>query len=317
MRSRLLLGLATATVSAALVIACGDHGTVPVVDGDSGGPPDASDMVDASPQPMPDATATDAQVDGHGDDHFAWPDCTAQPVGVPSKTIAQIWAENPSKPEQVWLSGVHVTGITKGACTAGVACDLYLQQDLTYASLAAGAQHAIKMFVSANTAMYFAGAAATDQVDAMGWAYRYTGGGSNELLLQVDQIMPGCVHKTGSGAPTGVVVQESDLTLSAYEDTVGPLFVELDNVHGTPKMPAQTFALLPQGYVFDGGFAGIVDLSPYFLPGGVFTGLTQGQKTTWKSVSGVFAEYIPSPSDSGAPTKYLEVHPYDMSLLVP
>ena len=34
-------------------------------------------------------------------------------------------------------SGVYVTAVSKGACTTGVACEFILQQDLTYASLAA------------------------------------------------------------------------------------------------------------------------------------------------------------------------------------
>lgn len=284
--------------------------------GVTGAPPDA-DVADSAVAPGPDtsvpltdSSVVDSPVDSHGDDHFVWPDCTVQPNNVPTKAITDVWTDNPSMPTQVWLSGVYVTGITKSACTAGVACDIFVQQDLSYGSLQQGAHHAVKMFISAATAMYFTGIAVGDKVDAMGWAYRYTPNGNNELLLQVDQLMPGCAHKTGSGNATPVLATIDDLTLSAAEDTLGPLFVQVNDVRGTPKAPTQTFGI---GSIFwDGGPSPFVSLSPYFLPNGAFVGLNQGVKTTFKSVAGVFAITVPSGTDA-ATTKYLEIHPRAMS----
>jgi|GEM_PF-3943882 len=294
-------------VATGAVVACASDNTI-------GGLPPDPEVVDSAVAPGPDTSTSrpdtsiaDSSVDGHGDDHFVWPDCTSQPVGVPTKAITDVWTDNPSQATQVWLSGVYVTGITKSACVAGVACDLYVQQDLSYGSLKQGAHHAIKMFVSAATAMYFTAVAVGDKVDAMGWAYRY---GDNELLLQVDQLMPGCAHKIGTGSVTPVPALLDDLTLSAAEDTVGPLVVQVTNVRGTPKAPTQTFGI---GWIYwDGSPSPFVSLSPYFLPNGAFVGLMQGQKTTFKSVSGVFAIAVPAGADA-ATTKYLEIHPRSMA----
>jgi hypothetical protein len=300
-----LLGIGSGAVAA-----CSSDNTI------SGYPPDAElvdrfFLPDDTGTPTPDTSIVDAAPpDGHGDDHFVWPDCTAQPNGVPTKAITDVWNDNPGMPTQVWLSGVYVTGITKSACVPGVACDIFVQQDLTYGSLQQGAHHAIKMFVSAATAMYFTGVAVGDKVDAMGWAYRYTTGGNNELLVQVDQLMPGCAHKTGSGNATPVPATINDLTLTAAEDTLGPLFVQVNDVRGTPKAPTQTFGI---GWIYwDGGPSPFVSLSPYFLPAGAFVGLVQGQKTTFKSVAGVFAVAVPIGADA-ATTKYLEIHPRSMA----
>jgi hypothetical protein len=297
-------------VATGAVVACASDNTI------SGSPPDA-EVADSAVNPGPDtsiplkdSSVVDSPVDGHGDDHFNWPDCTTQPNGVPTKAITDVWNDNPTSPTQVWLSGVYVTGITKSACTAGVACDIFVQQDLSYGSLQQGAHHAIKMFISAATAMYFTGTAVGDKVDAMGWAYRYTTGGNNELLLQVDQLMPGCAHKTGSGNATPVGATIDDLSLTAAETTLGPLFVQVTEVRGTPKAPTQTFGI--GSIYYDGSPSPFVSLSPYFLPNGAFVGLVQGQKTTFKSVAGVFAITVPSGVDA-ATTKYLEIHPRSMT----
>ena len=264
--------------------------------------------------PIDDASALDAAVDGHGDDHFVWPDCTQQPAGVPTKSIAEVWSDNPAKPLQVWLPGVYVTALSKGACTAGNACDVYVQQDVTYPSLAAGAHKAIKLFVSPNTSMYFPALAVDDRIDVMAWAYRNHQNNQNELILEVLQTLPGCAHKVGTGKTTPVSgVQLSDLTLAAIEDTTGPLYVQVTSVRGTPGLPGETFGL--GNAFFDGGGGGaIVSLSPFCRTGGVFAGLVQGKKTTFKSVSGVFGLFTPASDASVA--KYLEIYPRTMTEVV-
>ena len=48
-----------------------------------------------------------------------------------------------------------------------------------------------------------------------------------------------------------------------------------------------------------------MSLSPYLLPGGVFTGLQQGHKHDFSSVTGVFGLFIPM----GSSIKYKEIYP--------
>jgi len=297
-----LLALFFASVEVAAVAAgCGDNG--------NGGPGDSGPDVttqDVITQPVD--AAKDAPFDAAKTDAppFIWPDCTSQPQGVPTKTIAQIWSDDPTTPTQVWLPGVYVTAISKGACTTGVACELILQQDLTYASLEAGAQHAVRAWITTSTAKYFASLAVGDQVNAMAWAYRESEGGQNELILHVDLVEPGCALKIGSGTPTPIQgVALSDIgSIAAYEQIYGPLLMQIANVTGTPKQPDQTFGLGDTFY--DGGAsdAEIVSLSPYYMDGGAFVGLEAGVKTKISSVTGVFNEYF---NPDASATKYLEL----------
>ncbi len=296
-----MLFLASAQ-AAAVVSACGDNGnpTGPDASGlDATQTPDVAQTVDAAKDSPNDAPKTDAP-------GFTWPDCTSQPNGVPTKAITDLWAANPSVPVQVWLPGVYVTALSKGACAAGVACEFILQQDLTYTSLEAGAQHAIRVWISSTTAKYFTSLAVGDQVNAMAWAYREAEGGQNELILHVDAISPGCALKIGSGTPTPITgVQLGDIgSIAAYEQIYGPLLLEVANVTGTPKQPNQTFGL--GNTFYDGGAsdADIVSLSPYYMANGVFVGLEAGVKTKFSSVSGVFNEYY---NPDASATKYLEI----------
>jgi hypothetical protein len=284
-----------------LLGACGDNGNGTGSDAgfDAAQKPDVAQGVDAAKDVAFDAPKTDV-----GD--FDWPDCTSQPQGVPTKAITDLWSANPSTPTQVWLAGVYVTAISQGACVAGVACEFILQQDLTYASLEAGAQHAIRAWIGSSASKYFVQLAVGDQVNAMAWAFRESEGGQNELILHVDDVEPGCALKIGSGTPTPITgVALGDLgSLSAYEDTYGPLLLQVANVRGTPKAPDQTFGL--GNAIFDGGAsdAEIVSLSPYYMAGGNFVGLEAGVKTTFTSVSGVFNEYF---NPDASATKYLEI----------
>jgi hypothetical protein len=282
------------------------------------------------------AAPVDSGGDSGGSDAGAWPTCDTQPPMAAAHSIAEVWAANPTTPAQTWLSGVYVTAISGSACVANKACQIFVQSDLTYATLGAAAHHAIKIFVSTSTAHYFSTIQVGDKIDALGYAWRYNLSGENELLVEVNTLFPGCAKKTGTGAvlPTqGVAL--SDLTLGAYEDTLGPVFVSLAGVSGKYVPPAtQTFALFPpftdggaaDGGVLDGGAldggaeagvdagtTSVVSLSPYFLSGGGFTGLPSGSMTHFTSVTGVFGLFIPS---SGAPPKYLELYPRTMDDVV-
>src|SRR5258707_308043 len=42
-----------------------------------------------------------------------WPTCDSPPVGVPVKTLNEIWKDNPAQPTAAWIPGVYVTAISK------------------------------------------------------------------------------------------------------------------------------------------------------------------------------------------------------------
>lgn len=265
------------------------------------------DAATSEPEPGDDADAPAPDADV-----FVWPTCNAKPASATARTIPEIWQAAPSAESETWIAGAYVTAISLGSCTAGKACQIFLQQDPSYASLAAAAKHGIKLFVSGNTAQYFTNVAVGDRVDVLGWAWRYNLDGQNELLVQVNAKLPGCAKTTSKGNALTPVsgVTLADLTLDKYESTHGPLFVKVANVSGKPDIyPTMTFGLWPtnDGGSFDAGSdAGvdIVSLSPFFLPGGSFSGLTAGMITKFSSITGVFGLFVPS----GGP-KYLELYP--------
>src|SRR6185503_2747075 len=119
-----------------------------------------------------------------------WPTCDEAPPATPVKTLHAIWQDDPAQPTEVWVPGVYVTAISHGACSSGTACQVFVQQDLGYADLAAGAQQALKIFISANAASHFTAVQVGDQVDVLAWAWRYNLGGQHELLLQVNTSLP-------------------------------------------------------------------------------------------------------------------------------
>ena len=240
---------------------------------------------------------------------FMWPTCDAPEPGAVQKTLHQIWQDNPAAPTEVWSPGLFVTGVSKGGCQAGTACQIFVQQKEDMVTLAGAAQQSLKMFISANTAFHFLGIKVGDKVDVDAHAWRYNVNGENELLLQVSLALPGCAKVVGSGLPVPVKATLSDFSVAAYEDTLGPVLVTVDAVSGTPQMPAQTFAILnTKGGFSDAGVATLTSLSPYFMPGGVFTGyaaMNTGSKHDFASVTGVFGIFIPT----GSMSKYEEVYP--------
>jgi hypothetical protein len=292
-------------------LACGDE------NGSAGGSPtvpyDAGTKKDASTgSPVVDSGEEPPDVDA-GPDAKAWPTCAAKPPSATAKTIPQIWQADPAKETEVWIADAYVTGISSGQCSANEACQLFVQDGTSYADLASAAKHAIKLFVSANTAQYFTTIAVGDKVDVLGWAWRYDLNGQHELLVQVNYMLPGCA-KTKSKANTLTPlagVELSQLSVDVYENTHGPLFVKLENVSGRPGTAKETFGLwpTPDGGPFDGGFvdaggANIVSASPFFLAGGSFTDLAAGVPTRFTSITGVFGLFVPM----GGP-KYLELYP--------
>jgi hypothetical protein len=299
-----ILALFLTSAPLAIALACGDNGTGN--EADSGNTPDVTTPEDVMTQPVDASKETSLDAPPTDAPGFPWPDCTSQPANVPTKAITDIWNDDPTTPEQAWLSGVYVTAISSGACVAGTACEVIVQQDLTYASLAAGAHHAIREWITANTSKYFTALHVGDQVNALAWAYREDEGGESELILHVDTIEPGCALAIGTGTPTPITgVSLGDLgSIAAYEQTYGPLLVQIANVTGTPKQPDQTFGLGDTFY--DGGAsdAEIVSLSPYYMAGGVFVGFDAGVKTKFSSVSGVYNEYF---NPDASAIKYLEL----------
>ncbi len=311
---RTFFGVALGLLGVGSFAACGDGNGQVVVD--SGTTPDVGPAPDTWQPPPVDAgnDAFDAPpTDAPG---FNWPDCTSQPSSVPTKTIVDLWNDNPSTPTQVWIPGVYVTAISQNGCVANTACEFFLQQDLTYPDLATGAHHGIRAWITTKTSVHFTSLAVNQQVNVLAWAYRDTAQGANELILHVDTTNPGCALAVGTGTATPVSALLSDLDqISDYEQTIGPLLVVIANVTGTPKQPSQTFGL--GNTYWDGSTTTgeIISLSPYFLSGGVFTGLTIGQKTKFTSVAGVYGLVLQQGADGG-PAKYLEIYPRTMNDVV-
>ncbi|HEY4118234.1 MAG TPA: hypothetical protein VGM56_10270 [Byssovorax sp.] len=250
---------------------------------------------------------------------FVWPTCDTQPANVPTEQITDIWANFSAQatPTPVWIPSAYVTAISGTACQMGVACQIFLQQDETYATLAAGAQHAIKLFVSKGAAQYFTTTKVGDKVQVYGSAWRYDVDGQNELLVQVALHLPGCIKTIGQGNPLPILGEHlDDLSIDKYENDLGPLLIQITStslatpVHGKSKMPAQTFVIF-DGSQQDAGANDLVSLSPTCLTGSAFTGLPTDGATTvdfTAGVEGVFGLFIP-PMQTPPVTKYMEIYP--------
>lgn len=303
-----------------LAYACGSEPLEAATD-DAGATPtltptptkDASTTKDAAADSAPtDAAKPDANLADAADGAAPWPDCLTRPPAAPVTAIDAVWTANASAPAQVWLAGVHVTGVSRGGCAAGQACQLYVQEGTSYASLADGAHKAIKVFASSAVASRFAGIAVGDRVDVLGWGWRYNLGGQSEILVQVAPTLPGCMRKIGTAVVAPVPkVQLSALTQASYE-TYGPLLVQVPAISGKPTGAAtETFGLYPTG--FDGSFpdagANIVSLSPFFLPGSTFTNppVVPATVNAFSAVTGVFGTFTPS-VEAGVATTYLELY---------
>jgi hypothetical protein len=220
---------------------------------------------------------------------------------------------NPATPTAVWVPGVFVTAISKSACVAGSPCQIFLQQAESFPNLAAGLQQALKLFVSAAAAQHFTTTQVGDKVNVYAWGQRDPT--TNELLLLVNDQYQGCAKTVGAGVPLPVVVTLDDLTVSAYEVTMGPLFVEVDGVSGTPQTPPEIFALWKTGTFSDAGISTVTNLSPYFLAGGVFTTLTTGKVHDFNFVRGVFAVVPIGMPATKYEVLYPRVEPKDVSIL--
>jgi hypothetical protein len=230
------------------------------------------------------------------------------------KTLHQIWLDDPAQPTAVWVPGVYVTAISGSGCIAGTPCEIFVQQAESFATLAAGSQQALKLFVSANAATHFTTVKVADKVDV--YAYALRDATTNELLLEVNLQLQGCAKTVGTGVPVPVVVTLADLSVTSYEQTMGPLFVELDGVSGKPQTPPEIFALWKTGTFSDAGISTVTNLSPYFLVNGMFTTLTTGHVTDFNFVRGVFA-VVPLGTP---PVKYEVLYPRvetaDVSILL-
>src|SRR6185312_9707999 len=54
-----------------------------------------------------------------------WPTCDTPPVGVPVKTLHDIWMDDPAQLTAAWVPGVYVTAISKTACVSGTPCQIF------------------------------------------------------------------------------------------------------------------------------------------------------------------------------------------------
>ncbi len=287
--------------------AAGDEG-VRIDTGDATADSGTGQDTGAIQDTMPAADARDAAL--------PWPTCDVRPEGAVPTTIPAIWTANASMPAYSWLPSVYVTGVSSGGCSNGRACQIFVQDALTYGDLAGAAHHAIKLFISPATATHFLGIVVGDRVDIAAHGLRYTFGGQNELLLQVNELLRGCIFKTGTGTATPVAATLSELgDVDAYENKYGPVLVKVDAVSGTPDVsPTKTFGLWNTS-TFDAGVSSIVSLSPFFLPGSTFTGLS-AVKTEFTSVTGVFGIFTPSAGDAGTTSKYLQIYARTMADVV-
>lgn len=206
-----------------------------------------------------------------------------------------------------WLPDVVVTAVSDDACVEGEFCQLFVQQQDTFANLAQGSQQAIRVLVAPEVSSYFEGIGVGDHVDLGGEAYRDTTDGRNELRFFVRESAPGCMDIIGDGSPEPVDATLADLTQEAYEETMGPLLVRLTTVSGRPHQPNNIFALWDSEDGPSGdGIETVTNLSPTCLPGGVFVGLAAEVIVDFATVTGVYGQYY---RDG---TKYETVYLRDM-----
>ncbi len=243
----------------------------------------------------------------------AWPTCDTEPTGSTAKTIPQIWTDNPTMPAPEWIEGVFVTAVARNGCVANQSCDIFIQQDETYASFSAAASHSIHIGIAPAVAEHFVGIKVGDKVDAYGFASRNTQNGQNELMILVTPTLVGCMKVVGTGAPMPVAATLEELTVAGYEAT-GPVFLTVSNVSGKPQTPSATFALWDTATGPTQPIDEVTNLSPFYVDNEAFTGLTQGVVTKWSSVTGVFGIFVPP---STPVTKYEELYIRTMADAVP
>lgn len=217
------------------------------------------------------------------------------------------------------MPGVYITAISGSGCANNTTCQIFVQQAESYASLAAGAKQAIKLRIASTVAQYFTGLAVGDKVDVLGYAWRYNLSGANEMAIQINSQLPGCAKKVGTGTPVPITgVQLTDLSVGFYEQTHGPLLVQLSTVTGKPAGASEIFGLWKTGVgIGDAGPENLVNASPFFLPNGAFTGLPTNGTTAvdFTTLTGVFSVFIPV-TEAGSPPKYMVMYPRAMSEMV-
>ncbi len=234
-----------------------------------------------------------------------WPACDAQPTGSTETTIEDIWADEPGAPTFMWLPNVYVTAVSRGGCSAGVACQLFVQQDESYGSLAEATHKSLRIAVSTEAASHFTGVSVGDVVSLAAFALRDTLDGHNELMFLVTPTLRGCILPFDSASPSPVVATLDDLDVAAYEEDIGPVLVQLDTVSGKPALPDETFGLWDTGSIQGGDITTVTSLSPFFLPNATFNGLVQDQITDFDRVVGVFGLFVP---DADPLIKYEEIY---------
>ncbi len=274
--------------------------------GGGGASSSSSSVASSSSSSSSSSSAGSGGAGGQGGAGGAAPVCDPDPAGATSHSLHDIWVANSSTPVQYWVPGVYVTAVSKGGCVAGTSCQIFVQQLEQFASLAAGSQQALKIFISAAKAADFTGIAAGDRIDLNAQAWRDTSQGANELLFEVTQAHLGCAKKVGTGTPVPVLVTLDDLSVTSYENTIGPLLVKVNTVTGTPAGASETFGLYKTGSFVDAGADTLTSLSPFFLTTGAFNGLTTGQRTDFASVTGVFGLFSPTAMPTA---KYEEIYP--------
>lgn len=240
---------------------------------------------------------------GGGGGEAGWPTCDSQPTGSTIATIPEIWTADPATPIDEWVPGVYVTGVSQNGCQPNVGCQIFVQQDETYADFADAQQKSLRIDVFPTVASHFVGIAVGDKVDLYASAARNTLNMNNELRFFVSESNPGCFKKVGSGTPVPVSASLDDLSVDAYESQ-GPVLITVDLVSGKPHLPAETFALWATGSQQGGDITTVTSLSPFFLANEQFTGLTAETITDFDSVTGVFGIFFPSGT-----IKYEEIYP--------
>jgi hypothetical protein len=237
-----------------------------------------------------------------------WPSCEEAPGGMSRQRVSDVWAEDPSEPMAVWLEAVVVSAVSRGRCTAGEACLLFVQQSPSFASFDAAIGQSLRLVVSADVSDLFVGIAAGDRINLLASAWRPATHANNELFLAIDTERPGCAKVVGKAELTPLNMTLADLSVTAYEDLVGPLLVTVQDVAGVPKAAYKTFSLKPQEDDTPQAFDEMTSVSPYLMPGGHFVGLEHGESYDFDSVTGVFALFTPD----GAARKYEHIYPRHM-----
>jgi hypothetical protein len=242
--------------------------------------------------------------------------CDAASFGAgATSTVADVWTADPAEPTSFFVADVVVTAVSQGACVDGAFCQLFVQQEETFASFDAGAHQAIRVLVAPEVAGDFTGIVVGDRVNLGGFASRDTADGRDELRFFIRESDPGCMTVEGAATPEPVPVELAQLTQDAYESTHGPILVVLDTVSGKPHLPDEIFALWDTGGQQGGGIESVTNASPFFLPGGVFDGLIAEQITDFASVTGVYGQY-PRENQGGNLTKYETIYVRSMDDVV-